>query len=49
LAFQQFNYTPTQLQVEYIIREHDENRSNTSKIGQTTHSNKNNDGDKNDC
>jgi len=34
--------------MEYIIREQDENRSNTSKIGQTTHSNKNDDRDDND-
>jgi hypothetical protein len=27
-----------QLQIEYITREQDENRSNTSKIGQATHS-----------
>ena len=36
-----------QFQIEYITREQDENRSNTSKIGQTTHSNKNNDNDSN--
>ena len=33
MPLQQSNYTPTQLQREFIIREQDENTSNTSKIG----------------
>jgi len=40
LAFQQFNYIPRKPRIEYITREQDENKNNTSKIGQTTHSNK---------
>jgi hypothetical protein len=35
-----------QSQMEYIAREED--RSNTSKIGETTNSNKNNDGNNNE-
>jgi len=33
LAFQQFNYNPKKPQIEYITREQDENRDNTSDIG----------------
>ena len=44
LAFKWHNYTLKKPQIEYIPREQDENRGNTSKIGQTTCSTRNNDG-----